>query len=293
VSPIRLVRGVFINLDRCSDRKDSLLRQLDSVGLPSTEYQRFSAIEPVGEEPQLSMGLKSKGELGLFRSLASVFALIGDGDFDDVVHVVEDDSAFPAGSAEAIASVTRFMLSQPQLEAADIIFLDYFLNRDLFAHVVSRRSDLAPGSFQFLPAKQVYLACTGSFLVRRSSASYLSMLLSKILDSANSLAPVDLTLRALLRMGAVSGFLVVPLLGAPGWEQDDASSIQTDVDNVVRLSQRSHVLLRLLASGIKSPFWCAQRLEEMYGVESPLKPDGDSNDFLSYFDSLSGRMVGF
>jgi hypothetical protein len=134
---------------------------------------------------------------------------------------------------------------------------------------------------------------TGSFLVRRSSASYLSRLLSKILDSANSLAPVDLTLRALLRMGAVSGFLVVPLLGAPGWEQDEASTIQTDVDNAVRLSQRAHILLRLLASGIKSPFWCAQQLEEMYGVASPLAPDSDANDFLFYFDSLRGRMLAF
>lgn len=287
------MRGVYINLDRCSCRKDSLLRQFDSVGLPSIQYQRFSAIEPVGEEPQLSMGLKSKGELGLFRSLASVFAMIADGDFDDVVHVVEDDAAFPAGSAEAIASVTRLMLSHPGLEAADIIFLDYFLNRDLFAHVASRRANLAPGSFQFLPAKQAYLACLGSFLVRRSSASYISKLLLKILDSADSLAPVDLTLRALLRMGALSGFLTVPLLGAPGWEQDNDSTIQTHSDNAVRSSQRSHILLRLLASGIKSPFWCAQQLEEMYGVASPLAPDSDANDFLSYFDSLRGRMPPF
>jgi GR25 family glycosyltransferase involved in LPS biosynthesis len=288
------LKGIFINLDRSSDRKELLLSQLDFAGLPAVEYQRFFAIEPAGDEPQLSKRLKSKGELGLFRSLASVLAQIGDGGFDDVVHVLEDDACFPAGIADAIAMVSRLMLSQPQLESADIVFLDYFLNRDLFAHVVSRRANLAPGSFQFLPAKQAYLACTGSFLVRRSSASYLSRLLSKILDSANSLAPVDLTLRALLRMGAVSGFLVVPLLGAPGWEQDEASTIQTDVDNAVRLSQRAHILLRLLASGIKSPpFWCAQQLEEMYGVASPLAPDSDANDFLFYFDSLRGRMLAF
>jgi len=292
-SLICLVRGIFINLDRCSDRKDSLLGQLDLAGLPSIEYQRFSAIEPAGDEPQLSKGLKSNGELGIFKSLASVLAQIGDGGFHDVVHVLEDDASFPAGIADVIASVSRLMLSQPQLESADIVFLDYFLNRDLFAHVVSRRANLAPGSFELIPAKRAYLACTGSFLVRRSSASYLSKLLSKILDSADSLAPVDLTLRALLRMGALSGFLTVPLLGAPGWEQDDDSTIQTHADNAVRFSQRSHILLRLLASGIKSPSWCAQQLEEMYGVASPLAPDSDANDFLSYFDSLRGRMPAF
>ena len=110
----RLVRGVFINLDRCPGRKDSLLSQLDIAGLPSVEYQRFSAFEPAGNEPQLSKGLKSKGELGIFRSLALVLEQIGGEGFDDVVHVLEDDALLPSGSADAIASVSHLMLSQPQ-----------------------------------------------------------------------------------------------------------------------------------------------------------------------------------
>ncbi|MFM7695508.1 MAG: hypothetical protein ACKO6G_02385, partial [Vulcanococcus sp.] len=190
-------------------------------------------------------------------------------------------------------SLSRLMLSHPQLENADIVFLDYFLNRDLFAHIASSGANLAPGSFELIPAKSAYLACCGSFLVRRSSASYISRLLSKILDSADSLAPVDLTLRTLLQMGALSGFLTVPLLGAPAWEQDDDSTVQTHADNAVRSSQRAHILLRLLASGIKSPYWCAKQLEEMYGVASTLAPNCDVNDFLSYFDSLKGRMPSF
>ena len=287
------MRGIFVNLGRCVDRKDSLLERLDSAGLPSVEYQRFPAIEPSGDEPQLSKGLKSKGELGIFMSLISVMAQIGDGEFDDVVHVLEDDASFPAGIVDAIASISRLMLSQPQLQCADIVFLDYFLNRDLFAYILSRQVNLAPGSFELIPAKRSYLASCGSFLVRRSSASYISKLLSKILDSADSLAPVDLTLRALFRQSVLSGFLAVPLLGSPGWEQDDGSTIQTHADNSLRLSQRSYILLRLLASGIKSPFWCAQQLEEMHGVESPLSPESDANDYLSYFDSLRRRMSAF
>ena len=94
-------------------------------------------------------------------------------------------------------------------------------------------------------------------------------------------------------MGAISGFLIVPPLGAPSWEHDEDSTIQTHADNALRLSQRSHILLRLLASGIKSPFWCAQQLEKMYGVASPLASDDDVNGFLSYFDSLRRRMPGF
>ena len=287
------MKGVFINLDRCSSRKNSLLRQLEFAGLSTVEYQRFSAFDPVGDEPQLSKGLKSKGELGIFRSLVSVLNQISNEGFDDIVHVLEDDAHFPAGSAGAVASVSRLMLTQPNLFKADIIFLDYFLSRDLFAHVVSRQAKLAPGSFEFIPANPFFLGCIGSFLVRRSSASYLSMLLSRILDSAESLAPVDITLRKLLRLGVISGFLLIPTLGAPGWEQDIDSTIQVHTRNDLRLSQRSHILLRLLSSGIKSPFWCAQRLEEMYGVPAPLTPDDDINDFLQYFDSLKKRMPNF
>ena len=87
--------------------------------------------------------------------------------------------------------------------------------------------------------------------------------------------------------------MTIPLLSAPGWEQDDDSTIQATADYALRLSQRSHILFRLLASGIKSPFWCAQRLEEMYGLASPLAPDSDANEFLSYFDALKDRMVFF
>ena len=287
------MRGVFINLDRCPGRKNSLLKQLELARLPSVEYQRFSAFEPAGNEPQLSKGLKSTGELGIFRSLALVLEQISGDGFDDVVHVLEDDSLLTSGSAGAIASLSRLMLSHPQFENADIVFLDYFLNRDLFANIVSRRANFASGSFELIPASRAYLASCSSFLVRRSSASYLSKLLSKVLESAGSLAPVDLTLRAFLRMGAISGFLLNPPLGAPRWEDNEDSTIQTHADYALRLSQRSHILLRLLASGIKSPFWCAQQLEMMYGVLSPLEPDSSVDDFLPYFDSLRGRMTTF
>jgi GR25 family glycosyltransferase involved in LPS biosynthesis len=286
-------KGVFINLDRCSDRSHSLLSQLDSVGLQADKYFRFSAIEPVGDEAQLSKGLKSVGELGIFRSLVSVLAQVGDGGFDDVVHVLEDDTSFSAGIAEAISSLSELMLQHPRLSSTDIVFLDYFLDRDLFAHVAAKRASVAGGSLKLIPAKRAYLAGCGSFLVRKSSASYLSMTLAKILNNADTLAPVDLTLRTLFRIGALSGFLAVPLLCAPSWEQDCDSSIQTHASNSMRKSQRSHILLRLLASGLKSPFWCAQRLEEMYQVPSPLAPDDDVNAFLSYFDSLRGAMPAF
>lgn len=280
------MKGIFINLDRCPGRARSLRGQLESSGIGAEKYLRFSAIEPSGDQPQLSRGLKTKGELGLFMSLVNAFMLIGQEDFEDIVHVVEDDATFSAAFAGAVSSISRAMLEVPRLQSADIVFLDYHFNIDLFKDFMRWRNDLTPGSINLISARNSYLACTGSFLVRRSSALRLSGLLADLLDAGNYLVPVDLTLRSFLRMGIVIGFLSVPTLGAPNWELDKVSAIQTHADSSMRLSRRAHLLLRLLAAELKSPYWCGMKLEEMYGIPSPLSPNGDVHDFISFFESL-------
>ena len=164
---------------------------------------------------------------------------------------------------------------------------------ELFEHVVSIKKKLAHGQVRFLPAKRYYLAGCGSFLVRKSSTYYLSKLLSNILASSDSLAPVDITLRSLFRMGALSGLISVPSFSAPSWEQDESSSIQSGSDDSLRFSQRAHILLRLLASGAKTPQWCMQALEQLSGVKSPSVIESDYDSFCSYFESLSDSMVSF
>lgn len=174
-----------------------------------------------------------------------------------------------------------------------MVFLDYFLTRDLFARLAREGAGQSEDQVQLMPARGTYLACTGSFLVRRSSAAYLSQLLARVLEAADPLAPVDLTLRMLLQIGAISGLVSVPPLGAPAWEEDDSSTVQTHARPEIRRAQRAHLLLRLLASGQQSACWCAQRLAEIYGESSPLSPAGGAEDFLAHFDLLQPRMPVF
>lgn len=287
------MKGIYINLDRSVERRRSLLGHLSSVGFSQNDYVRFPAIEPVGDNIKLPLGVKSRGELGLYQSFIQVFSQIGNGDFEDIVHVIEDDIRFSGAAAISTSRLSRIMLSRPELANADIIFLDYFLTRDLFLEVMSIQRKVKSNQFVLLPAKSCYFACTTSFLVRKSSALRLSSLLKTYLVSAKRFAPVDLVLRSLLRNGSLIGYVAVPLIGSPSWEHDQNSTIQCLDSDAVRFARRSHLLLKLLASGIQTPYWCAQQLEHMTGVTSPLSASDDYHSFFSFFDSFKDRMKMF
>jgi len=233
------------------------------------------------------------GELGIFQTCIQVFSKIADGDFEDVVHVIEDDIRFSNSAACSISSLSRMMLSRPELENTDIIFLDYFLTRDMFLEMMSIQHKLKSGQFILLPAKRCYLGCMSSFLLRKSSALRLSNLLKSVMQSAKPLAPVDLVVRSLLRNESLTGFVSVPLIGSPSWEHDQRSTIQCLDSDADGFTRRSHLLLKLLASGIESPYWCAQQLEQMTGVTSPVTISDDYTSFLSFFDSFRDRMRSF
>jgi len=288
-----MINGLFINLDKYVDRCLSLKNRLDRVGLMSSNYMRFSAVQPLGDEPQLQRGLKSKGELGAWQSFVAAFDFVSTGVFADVVHILEDDALFSADIKLAVSKFSAMMQPGSLLSGVDIIFLDYFMNRDLYSHVIERSAHIPRGSFELLPAHKAYLACCTSFLVRQSSAAYISEMLARVLDSSSTLYPVDITLRYLLQIGVIKGCLCVPIMGASSWEDDENSAIQPLVDVSIRRSQRAHLLLKLIASNLRTPFWCAKKLSEMFGVSNPLDELSDAVDFLIFFDSLGSRIIDF
>jgi hypothetical protein len=282
--------GIYINLDRDTARREALIAGLEHAGLSPGRYCRFAAIEPAADAPELSRGLRTRGELGIWRSLLASFDQVSTGDFAGVVHVMEDDVVHAPGAAAAIAAISAAMRDHPALADVDIVFLDYFIGRDLFAHIMSSDAAGHAGGEgrgpRFMNAASAYQACTSSFLLRRSSAAGLARALRQMLESPGPLVPVDLALRALLRAGRVKGLLTVPPLAAPSWEQDAATSVQTGLDDRVRQKQRAHVLLRLLAAGIETPAQCADRLAELSGVDHGLTSEATAQEFLALFDTI-------
>lgn len=287
------MKGVFINLEKRPERRKSLIERLDRSGLKAAEYLRFSAEEAKGDERELSRGLHSKGELGIWKSLIGVCECIAVRDFEDVVHVIEDDTAFSDKTASGTINISRMMLERADTQEIDIVFLDYFLDRKLFREIMESAKDLKGSEILLRNARGTYLASCSSFLIRKRSARYIGSTLTRVLRNAQPLAPVDIALRSLIRSGVINAYTTIPLLGCPSWEDEEKTSVQTEVFLERRKAQRAHILLRLLASGTKTPLWCAERLAEIYEIENPLDKSDGAEQFASFFDTVARSMPVF
>jgi len=278
-------QGLYINLDRSESRRVSLLQHFAACGVDARSYYRLSAVEPRGDEPELQRGLKSRGELGIWQSMILALETIASGDFAPVVHLIEDDIRLAPWAPQGLGGLQTLMQTNAGMEPVDVVFLDYFMNAALCQAVVSSPAyshEPIGGGLSFLPGN-AYLASLSSMLVRRSSAAYLAQVLRRALNTMQPLIPVDNALRGLIRAGAVNALLVAPTFSAFSWEEDEASTIQVTLPDGVRDSQRAHLLLRILAAGLETPQWCAERMVGIYGMPHGLHGGSTMEEFLHYF----------
>ncbi len=288
--------GLYINLDRSTDRRQSLIAHLASQGMVHA-YKRFPALEPTAAEAADLRGLKTPGEVGIWKSLIALLqGLASDADAAPIVHVIEDDARFRDGAADMLDALRAGMLQPGPLESADLVFLDYYLTKDLFRFVATRPDPLklreGKRSFTLLPASH-YRACLGSFLVRRSSAAFIAEALHRMFLWQHPRLPVDLALRSLLHVGVVRGLLVSPPLGACDFDASALSTVQDSASADLQRSQLAFILLKLCASGVRSPLWCADRLAEMFDVRHSLSPDSQAIELLAVFEQVEALLVRF
>ena len=117
--------GIYINLDRCKDRKKSFLEQITLSGLDPNKYERISAIEPTDYEKEKSRGLKTRGEVGVWHSFLFTLQHIADNpSFHSFVHLLEDDSEFSPKIISAIEISEKIMANNSNI---DIVFWITFL----------------------------------------------------------------------------------------------------------------------------------------------------------------------
>ncbi len=276
--------GIYINLDRSKDRKKSLLDQITLSGLDPKKYERFSAIEPKDYEKEKLRGLKSRGEVGLWQSFLFTLQHIADNPtFDSFVHLLEDDSEFSPNIISAIEISRNNMANNSDI---DIIFLDYFFTVELAKQLLEIKENYKE-DFVIFPARQCYLACTSSFLIRKSSASFIYEVLKRIFYSECKLRPIDLTLRSLFQLGIINGSLLYPPPTSPKYNPpiSEKSTIQTNVDESMSKSLEAHILLRKLASFQFSPFYCGESLSNLFNLKNPLNANSSHKEFLEVFSS--------
>lgn len=267
-------------MDSARLRRETLERHLLELGI-NDRYLRFPAICP--GQGQSLRGLDSLGELGIWQSTLQLLLKISTEDGPPVVNIIEDDFRFGKDSPYFLDHVAGEMISGSCMEQ-DIIFLDYFIDKEL----VKLQLDCYHGSFPLdrsssplrLDGKS-YLACLSSYFLRRSFAHKLLYLLLNVYTQSSKLPPIDLAIRQLIGMELVGANLVMPPLGCPDWIQDSQSTVQVmskqeDERAGLRISQRIYLLLRIGCSGMESPSWCCKQIRSILGLPS----SADSNESL-------------
>ena len=285
-----LKSGIYINLDRSIDRKNSLIKSLNSSGLDSHNYERISGIEPTSFEKEKSRGLKKLGEAGIWKSfIFSLEYISRNPSFEPFIHFLEDDSEMSPSIKRGIEISKYYMINNPK---TDLIFLDYFINPPLAYELINLRKNYKK-DFLFHNASKFYMACMASFIIRKSSAYYILGILKRIFNSACPLTPIDITLRQLLRLGIINGSIIEPSHSSPKFNPplSEKSTIQTNVDQSMHRSLEAHILLRKLISGQFSVYYCGECLSKLFEIDNPLNKSSSTEDFLFFFTSCQKKYM--
>lgn len=218
--------GIYINLDRSTERRAVMEDQLTRLGLRD-RYQRFSAVE--GNQLGLRTSL-TDSQIGCFTSHHRVLKEnLGS---QRHLHVVEDDAVF----SSRMETVINHLISSKFIDQFDILCLDTTIDRKLFRETkeiydacVARdeQGNIAKIRYRTID----YIAGPASYLVNASSIKKLI----SIYDEAFAGGPehcFDMTLAhkrlsGAIRIEALFPFVSSVRLGvtttSPGRKYDDIS----------------------------------------------------------------------
>lgn len=236
-----MYQGFYINLDRSTDRRARMERQLARIGDPG-RYHRIDAIDAtVAEIPALN-GLR-KGEIACFishfKTLETAKAC------GQHLHIVEDDAVFPPDIVERIDMI----IGSPAFDRYDLFFTETII--PLSAEYLReyqrlyREGTRVPGKIDFsaVEAKGMYRASASSYVVNSRSVGKLSDMLAAELNDGPRL-PYDIFLRKLIEGDQLRAAIIVPFLTAV--ELEDAIETTIAEPTQEHDSIRAMTLLRSL-----------------------------------------------
>lgn len=202
-------RGLYINLDRSTDRRGEMERQFAALGL-ADRYRRFAALE--GGAPGAASGAAlAPGEVGCFRS--HVAALESARDERRFVHVVEDDILV----SRDLAPYLDEAIGAGRLDGFDVLLTDMYVSCDLrlikmLASKYAEAMETGRPRFSIMNlGKLRSFASMTSYLVNPAAIARLLDLYRREM-AAGPRQPVDLFLRDQVAAGALRAGCVFPFL---------------------------------------------------------------------------------
>ena len=203
-------RGIFINLDRSTERRAHIEEQLEKLNLRD-RYSRFPAID--AEQFADRARPIRREEEACFRSHYEALTLARQ--FGCPVHIIEDDTVF-AQQFEAIVWMASGLFSQ-----YDIVFTDTFVTwdpsllrqlKDMFDRCVGKAA--GDRTFMVSDVRSWYRALMASYFVMPNAIETVHCAFARGL-AAGPRKPIDIFIReeaqaGRLRLGCIFPFITTP-----------------------------------------------------------------------------------
>ncbi|MCB4389389.1 hypothetical protein [Synechococcus sp. MU1617] len=201
------------------------------------EYERFAAIRGMQEEA--SERSLAVGELGLWKSWLKILEEESKKTEKEYhyLHIIEDDARLGKSLFQVISNMNN------KGTGHDIIFTDMYVNPSVYkAYAGEYKSNLKKGTVKLL--ENVYTGCTSSCIIHNSKINKIHQLLLKSFSSDGPLKPLDNTLRNLMVSRDIIIGVTAPLLTTIETKYIRESTIQSDDDYSISLTQEYCAILR-------------------------------------------------
>ena len=217
-------RGIYINLDRATERRRRMERQLAALGW-SDRYRRLPAVDG---RTLSRVGRNNSGIIGCFRSHAAAVALATEENVP--VHIAEDDIVL----SPYVGPFIRYATARGLFEHFDIVFLDMWVDPslpliDLYLRAFSAGGvDKPPdySRFSIIDLRPLRIGTAASYVLAPGRTRGLHEALQAELARGPTM-PVDHCLSKLNKEGAISAAVVAPFLTSMDLEIGSVSDIAT------------------------------------------------------------------
>ena len=206
-------QGIYINLDRSTDRRAEMETELARVGL-GTRYKRLSAVD--GKTSHFQSPLTNPSEVGCF--LSHVAALKEGLKNPQHLHIVEDDTVFARCTDAAI----DWAIKCGHLDQFDILYADIALPlsnesfrtfKKLYDQTVTRDAHgaIAQAAFQIIDLKDQDYTAASSYIINAQSLKKLEQLYHAEIAKGIRV-PVDDFLKLQAKVGAIKAGCLFPFV---------------------------------------------------------------------------------
>lgn len=224
-------QGLYINLDRCTERRAAMEAELMRYGL-TQHYKRLRGAD--GNEANIHSPLANAGEIGCF--LSHIGALREGMKTGEHLHIVEDDTLFAACTAPTL----EWALSSGVADAYDILYTDiamplandsYRLFKNMFDRCVKRDAGgtIIGAEFQAIDLSSVEFLTTSSYLVHKKSLKKLHALYEEEYAAGLRL-PIDLFFRNHAKVGSLKIGCLFPFVTSARVEETLTSTVRLRPD---------------------------------------------------------------